>query len=61
MRVRFHRSAIMTRAWQLARIWHEDANPMLVLVDVTAKKLKAATDALDAARPQDRAPTAGRK
>jgi malonyl CoA-acyl carrier protein transacylase len=30
----------------------EDANPMLVLVDVTAKKLKAAADALEALRPQ---------
>ena len=31
----------------------EEANPMLVLVDVTAKKLKAAADALQAVRPQD--------
>ena len=36
----------------------EDANPMLVLVDVTAKKLKAAADALEALRPQVPAVTA---
>jgi malonyl CoA-acyl carrier protein transacylase len=27
-------------------LWSEEANPMLALVDITAKKLKAAADAL---------------
>ena len=40
---------------------NEDANPMLVLVDVTAKKLKAAAGTLEAVRPQEPAPAVARK